>query len=133
MAKKYLIVEEESSGAAGYLAIAAAIAVICFVLSYAHLLLAGGLGFCGFLIGRDIIDSNPIYKWQHKTAIFLTSIVLMGGLGYLGGQQISDHFKKSMESSPTEENKPETQKSPAAFKELSEPKAGPAVTEKKAN
>lgn len=102
MGKKYLIVEEESSGAAGCLAIAALLAVLYFVLSYAHILLSGALGFCGFLLARHIIDSNPIYKNSHKIGIYLAILVLLGGFGYWGGKEISDHFRKSIDTPPEE-------------------------------
>lgn len=137
MAKKYLIVEDDDKSFEGCLTICIGIgaffAVVYVILSYAHFLLGALLGFLGFVAGKYIIDSNPIYKKRHKTGIYLATMLLLGGFGFWVGTQVSTKFKKDIETPPEKSQPAET--NPRPNQQESEPtprnSQKQAITEKK--
>lgn len=100
MAKKYLLVEEDDDSAAGWLVLGVLLAIIYFALSYAHIILATGLGICGIFVAKNICESNPDFDWQQRAIIYVLAILLLGGFGFWGGKEISDHFKETIKSTP---------------------------------
>jgi len=100
MGKRYRVVEEEEDNTAGGLALLVILGVIGIILAFAHIWLSLVLGFCGFWIAKTIVNSTPSSQQNHKTAIYLCTILGMGGLGYWGGKQISDNFNDYMETPP---------------------------------
>ena len=105
MGKKYLIVEEENdaTGLAGCIILAGAFfAVIYLILTNSHWILGGGLGFCGFLLARYIVDSNPIYRRRQIISIYAACMLILGGTGYWAGVEVRNNFLQSLEDAETD-------------------------------
>lgn len=86
--KRYVVVEEDRSGA-GWAVLIAVFVVISAIIAFAHVILAVGLGYCGFLLARHIVSSQQNTTDGSKLLIYLVCVAGLGGLGFLGGRAIS--------------------------------------------
>ena len=102
--KRYIVVEEDRSGAF-WVALVAVCVVLYTIISFAHVILAAGLGYCGFLLARHIVSSQQNPTDGSKLLVYLVCIAGLGGLGFLGGKAIS-HSLLDRKSEQSESSAP---------------------------